>query len=294
MSASVLHTVVPATCVIIILSFVAASASASNLNEYRGHSKGSRQLLQNPAAQVAMGLPRPVIPRGGKCNPGFAGGVMGDCAAGLKCKFEDPLPYFDAPGVCVDKPAEIVVGEGSSCGGFRVTPVVCDKGLTCDYSKNPPNVADAPGICKKVPPKEAGEGEVCGGYSFVTRDPKPCSKGLKCDFSKNPPNVTDLPGICVKSGPPALALIKKGGICGGFVGAQCEAGLTCDRNAIGVGSSAGICVDSSCTKCNNTRRQVPETVCGTNPVTNQRKSYPSRCYAKCLNATNITDGSCRY
>jgi hypothetical protein len=224
------------TCAFAVLSSFAATASPVHQELLAG--LGSRHLLQdlqnNQSAPQALqaAKPPPSIPKGGSCNPGFGSGVMGDCADGLKCKFEDPLPYFDAPGVCVDKsPAQKVVGEGGHCGGFIDPAPVCDKGLNCVLDILP----DVGGVCKKT-----------------------------------------------------SQLIQKGGICGGFVGAQCEPGLTCDYQAIGVGSSAGLCVDGSCRRCAKEKRM---SVCGTAPDS-QSRTYPSRCYAKCLGATHIRMGSC--
>lgn len=72
----------------------------------------------------------------------------------------------------------------------------------------------------------------------------------------------------------------------------CATELTCDSHALtsSNGGFAGVCVDDSCTKCTE---EEPMAVCGIDSADSTNRTYrTSQCYARCVGATKIQDGSC--
>jgi hypothetical protein len=91
-------------------------------------------------------------------------------------------------------------------------------------------------ILRKVaPPVLAEEGERCGGAVTGGQPMVECAAGLECEKL----DVT-FPGKCVKSTPKPGT---EGGMCGGFAGITCNAGLACTGMA-NHPDAAGKCVKS--------------------------------------------------
>lgn len=127
-------------CAFVILSSINASARAT---------QGSRGLQTDEDLITPTGL-------GSNC--GFP---TPKCSAGLSCDFN----YR-----CIKTP-KLSGKKGGSCG-LPGQAHVCDKGLSCDLTKSPPNIS---GVCVAAGPpvKKAG---FCRGATSAQ-----CAPGLTCD-----------------------------------------------------------------------------------------------------------------